>query len=230
LAASQRGQGGIRMEYKTELHCHSRDASGCSNESAERIAEKYIAAGYTTVCLTNHFDPSNGDDTHWEAKIDRMYHALELLKEAAGSKLNVLMGLEVRFVQNRNDYLVFGFDREYLLARPDILKMGIRDFTRMARGDEILTIQAHPFRVDMTVVEPDFIDGIEVYNGHPDHNSNNDIAEAWAVKYGKIMTSGTDHHDTDHLPRGGIVTDYPIKSVKELIETLTTGTYRLIKG
>ena len=218
------------MEYKTELHCHSRDASGCSNESAERIAEKYISAGYTTVCLTNHFDPSSGDDAHWETKIDRVYHALELLKEAAGPKLNVLMGLEFRFVQNINDYLVFGFDREYLLTRPDILKMGIRNFTLMARRDGILTIHAHPFRVGCTVVSPEDIDGIEVYNGHPGHNSNNDIAEAWAVKYGKIMTSGTDHHNTDHLPRGGIVTDFPIKSEKELIETLISGNYRLIKN
>ena len=218
------------MEYRTELHCHSRDASGCSNESAERIAEKYISAGYTTVCLTNHFDPSGMDNGHWEAKIDRVYHALELLKKAAGSSLNVLMGLEFRFVQNINDYLVFGFDREYLLACPDILKMGIRDFTRMARRDGILTIQAHPFRSGMTVVSPEDIDGIEVYNGHPGHNSNNDIAEAWAVKYGKLMTSGTDHHNTDHLPRGGIVTAFPIKSEKELIETLVSGNYRLIRN
>lgn len=218
------------MEYKTELHCHSRDASGCSNESAERIVEKYILAGYTTVCLTNHFDPTERDDAHWEAKIERVYHALELLKEAAGPRLNVLMGLEFRFVQNINDYLVFGFDREYLLTRPDILKMGIRDFTRMARGDGILTIQAHPFRTGMTVTSPEDIDGIEIYNGHPGHNSNNDIAEAWAVKYGKLMTSGTDHHNQDHLPRGGIVTDVPIKSEKQLIETLVSGNYRLIKN
>lgn len=217
------------MEYKTELHCHSRDASGCSNETAERIAEKYIAAGYTTVCLTNHFAPSDRDDTQWAAKVEKRYHALKLLKEAAGDRLNILMGLELRFVQNMNDYLVFGLDREYLLGHPDILRMGIGDFARMARQDGILTIQAHPFRTGMTVVRPEDIDGIEVYNGHPGHNSNNDIAEAWAVKYGRLMTSGTDHHNTDHLPRGGIVTDFPIKSEPELIKTLVSGNYRLIR-
>lgn len=217
------------MEYKTELHCHSRDASGCSNESAERIAEKYLSAGYTTVCLTNHFAPSEEDAVCWEVKVDKCYHALELLENAAEGKLNVLMGLEFRFVQNINDYLVFGFDREYLLKRPDMLKMGIRDFVRMARGDGLLTIQAHPFRAGMTVVAPEDVDGIEVYNGHPGHNSNNDIAEAWAVKYGKLMTSGTDHHNRDHFPRGGIATDFPVKNERELIETLKSGNYRLIR-
>ena len=33
------------MKYKTELHCHSRDASGCSSESVEGIFEKYLKYG-----------------------------------------------------------------------------------------------------------------------------------------------------------------------------------------
>lgn len=217
------------MKYKTELHCHSRDASGCSHESAEGIAEKYVKAGYTTVFLTNHFAPSGGDDENWEAKIEKRYHALELLKNAAGERLNVLMGLEFRFIQNSNDYLVFGFDREYLTSHRDMLKMGIHNFTKMAREDGILTIQAHPFRFGMTVTNPNDVDGIEVFNGHPGHNSNNDIAEAWAKKYGKIMTSGTDHHDPEHLPRGGILTDFPITSEKQLIDVLKSGEYELIR-
>ena len=217
------------MKYKTELHCHSRDASGCSHESAEGIAEKYIKAGYTTVFLTNHFAPSGGDDENWEAKIEKRYRALELLKNAAGDKLNILMGLEFRFVQNSNDYLVFGFDRDYLISRRDILKMGIHSFTKMAREDGILTIQAHPFRFGMMVTNPNDVDGIEIFNGHPGHNSNNDIAEAWAKKYGKIMTSGTDHHDPEHLPRGGILTDFPITGEKQLIEVLKSGEYELIR-
>ena len=56
------------------------------------------------------------------------------------------------------------------------------------------------------------------------------IAEAWAEKYGKIKTSGTDHHDPDHQPRGGILTDFPITSEKQLIEVLRSGNYELIKG
>ncbi|MGN1345382.1 MAG: hypothetical protein ACI4V1_01240, partial [Eubacteriales bacterium] len=130
------------MEYKTELHCHSRDASGCSHESAEGIVKKYTAAGYTTVCLTNHFSPAAEDDVRWEEKVERLYHAGDLLTEAAGGRLVILMGMELRFHQNANDYLVFGFDRDYLLRHPDLLKMGIGSYIRMARADGLLTIQA----------------------------------------------------------------------------------------
>ncbi len=218
------------MEYKTELHCHSRDASACSHESAEGIVEKYTAAGYTTICLTNHFSPASHDEDEWEAKVDKLYRAHEILTAAAGKRLTILMGMELRFHQNSNDYLVFGFDRDYLMNHCDILKMGIGDYIKMARADGLLTIQAHPFRFGMTTVDPKRVDGIEVFNGHPGHNSNNDIAEAWAEKYGLIKTSGTDHHDPHHLPVGGILTTAPITTVPQLIEILKNGNYSLIIG
>ena len=83
------------MEYKTELHCHSRDASGCSSESAEGIVRKYTEAGYTTVCLTNHFcpDSKDDDDAAWEAKVDKLYRAYDILTEAAGLESNPMLAL-----------------------------------------------------------------------------------------------------------------------------------------
>lgn len=217
------------MEYKTELHCHSRDASGCSSESAEGIVAKYVKAGYTTVCLTNHFSPSGNDEAEWENKIERLYRAYDILTEAAGDSLIILMGMELRFYNNSNDYLVFGIDRKYLSDRNELFKMGIGNFTKMAREDGLFTIQAHPFRFGMTTVDPRHLDAVEVFNGHPGHNSNNDIAESWADKYGLIKTSGTDHHNPNHMPDGGIITEKPIKTVDELINTLKSGEYKLIK-
>ncbi len=221
------------ITYKTELHCHSKDASGCSHESVEGICEKYLRYGYATVCLTNHFAPTGDylDPAEWEAKIDRKLAACEKLKACAGDRLNILFGLEFRFAQNSNDYLVFGADRDWLVSHTGtLLKNGIREFTKLAREDGIFTIHAHPFRFGMVTTNPDHVDAVEIYNGHPGHNSNNDIAEAWAKKYGKIMTSGTDHHDPHHMPDGGIRTDFPITSESQLIETLKSGNYTLIRG
>ena len=60
-------------------------------------------------------------------------------------------------------------------------------------------------RFDMTVQNPELLDGMEVYNGHPGHNSNNDIAEIWASKYGLRKSSGSDFHgDKGDMPPGGI--------------------------
>ena len=221
------------MSYKTELHCHSKDASGCSHESVEGICEKYLRYGYTTVCLTNHFTPEGNflDPAEWAAKVRRKYAAYEKLKACANGRLTILMGLEFRFVQNSNDYLVFGFDEDWLVSHTgEMLRMGIRKFTEMARAAGLFTIQAHPFRHGMVVTDASCVDAVEIFNGHPGHNSNNDIAEAWARKYGKIMTSGTDHHNPDHMPDAGIRTDFPITSEAVLIETLRSGAFTLIRG
>ncbi len=90
-------------------------------------------------------------------------------------------------------------------------------------------IQAHPFRKCMTTIDPSLIEAYEVYNGHPFHDSHNSIAEAWARHHGKIMTSGTDHHDANHIPCGGIRTTAPITSVEQLIAVLRSGKYDLIR-
>ena len=219
------------MKYKTELHCHSKDGSGCSNESAEGIVKKYLEHGYTTIALTNHFGPAwNPDDKeHWMNEIEEKFSAFEKLQKAAEGKINVIMGLEMFFKQNPNDYLVFGITREYLENLDLNLTKDLRSFAEDAHKHGMYIIQAHPFRHDMVMMYPDHVDAIEAYNAHVEQDNHNFLAVAFAGYYGKTMTSGSDHHDKHHMPRGGILTDEPITSVEQLIEILRAGKFEPIK-
>ena len=71
-------------------------------------------------------------------------------------------------------------------------------------------------------VELDQMDGIEVYNGHPDHESHNDLALERASHGGSafILTSGSDAHRLHHLARGGMLTDEEIRTEAELVDWL----------
>ena len=219
--------------FKTELHCHTRDASPCSNMSAEATVERYLEYGYSTLVITNHLygriDLNDRDE--WMNYIDMHYSAYDNLVTASAGRLNVLFGIEARFVQNGNDYLVFGgFDRKLLEdLGPDTIKMGVRDFTDIIHGNGGIVVHAHPFRYNTVISVEGWIDGIEVFNGHFKHDSHNDIAELWAERYGKIKTSGTDHHDDDHFPDGGILTETPVTSIEQLVETLKSGKYELYR-
>jgi len=82
----------------------------------------------------------------------------------------------------------------------------------------------------MTIVNEKHLDGIEVFNGHMGHNSNNDIAEIWADKYNLIKTSGTDFHYPDVPINAGIITKDEIKDMDSLVKILKNGEYELIKG
>jgi predicted metal-dependent phosphoesterase TrpH len=218
--------------FKTELHCHSNDVSCCARIDAETIIDKYTSGGYSTVVLSNHLSIYTWDFlgcTSWNEFVDKFVAGYKNLKEKASGKLEILLGMELRFKNSNNDYLVFGVTEEFLREHENILELDPPAFHTVAKENGLLFIQAHPFRDWMTVTPPSCVDGVEVYNGHKGHDSRNEIAEAWADKYGLIKTSGTDLHYKDVPTNAGILTDEKITSMAQLIEVLKNGKYSLIK-
>ena len=218
--------------FKTELHCHSNDVSSCARVDVDTIIKRYTEGGYTSLVLTNHLSIYTYDyikPTDWNDFIDKFVGGYKKLKEAAGEKLNILFGMELRFKNSCNDYLVFGVTEDFLRANEDLLDMYPEKFHNICKENGYLFIQAHPFRNWMSVTPPDQVDGVEVFNGHKGHDSRNDIANMWADKFNLIKTSGTDFHYADVPTNAGIMTEYEIKDINTLIDTLKSGNYTLIK-
>ena len=217
------------MNYKTELHAHTKESSTCAELSAAEVAERYIADGYTTVTVSNHYNSYNLDlgGESWKDRIDHHLAGYRLMKEYAKDRLCVLLGCELRFEGSDNDYLVLGLDEEFLITHPDLHKMNLKSFSELAHENGLLIIQAHPFRNGMRVMNPDLLDGIEVFNGHAGHHSRNNIALSWARQYGLLQTSGTDFHHPHQFPCGGIITETPILTQAELLTALKSGNYTL---
>ncbi len=218
------------MFYKTELHCHTAEVSDCARESAAATVEKYIAAGYTTVVLTNHINPYTEyfRDKDYENGMEFFIEGhREMLRHADG-RINVLLGAEVCFYNHeRNDYLLFGADEDFLRKHCGLMDYGLKTFHEICNENGCLLVQAHPFRPGMTIAYPEYLDGIEVNNGR-NFSNNNDIANMWAERYGLIKTSGTDHHNPGDEPTNGILTEEPITDIHQLTEVLNSGNYRLL--
>ena len=221
--------------YKTELHCHSRHISTCAHASHEEIVEKYLAAGYTTIVSTEHINPwtfpRELEESTWRDRLDYFMDAYEHFCRVAEGKLNVLLGAEIRFMrENNSDYLVYGLTREFLadLGDPRYIN-SISTLSKNVRANGCMIFQAHPFRPDMMVTNPRLLDGVEVANMSPWHESHNDIAEAWAKVNSMIGISGTDFHNVEHEPRGGIMTENPIISNDDLFTVLRSGEFELIR-
>ena len=224
------------MKFKTELHCHSGDVSACSKAPVELIIDRYTAAGYHSLVLTNHlsrftyknkeFDHS--EDWDWSQKIDFFMYGYHHLKEAAGDRLHVILGCELRSNTDENDYQLYGVSEEFLRAHPDIMEIPIKELKPLCHEAGILLFQAHPFRNAMQVKRPEYLDGIEVINGNLGANSRNDIAMLWAKKFGLKMSAGSDFHGEKHETNTGILTDTPITNTAELMAYLNNGNYELI--
>jgi len=219
--------------FKTELHCHSNDISQCARVNTTEIINTFVNAGYSTLVLTNHLSKYTMDvisPNDWIGFVDKFYGAYENLKNEAKGKLNILFGAELRFNDNNNDYLVFGLTKEILYEHEDIFDLHAEKFHKLAKENNMLFVQAHPFRNWMMVIDPRMIDGVEVFNGHMGHDSRNDIANAWADKYNLIKTSGTDYHYITSPANGGIFTECEITEMTQLVEILKSGNYTLNKG
>ena len=223
-------------KFKTELHCHTSEVSRCAGENAADTVEKYIKYGYSTVVLTNHlsrgtFNTDELRDAPWETKAAHFINGYNIMKEAAGDRLNILFGAEINFPENNNDYLVFGLTPEILLEHPDMHLMNLETFYNEVNHPHwMITIHAHPMRWRCQIMYPWFVDGWEIYNGHPRNQSHNEVTKAYAAYYpNKIVTSGSDHHDPEDFPDGGIETDFEIKTMEELMATFRSKEYTIIE-
>lgn len=223
--------------FKTELHVHSASVSNCATVFEEDIVERYIAAGYTSLVLTNHlsrFTYKNKRFDHssdpWDKKIDYYMNGLERMRAAAGDRIHILLGVELRSNLDENDYLIHGIDEAFLRSFPEIMDTPLPDVIARVHEAGGLFFQAHPFRNSMRVTKPSLLDGIEVYNGHSGQESRNDIANLWADKFGLMKISGTDYHHDDHTIGAGIGTEQPILDNRQLVEVLRSGDYTLIRA
>jgi hypothetical protein len=217
------------MQYKTELHAHTKEVSPCGQLSSQEVVDRYLADGYTTLVVTNHYCDyviDNEGET-WAERCKYYLAPYYLMKEYAADRMNIILGCELRFKGSANDYLIFGLTEQFLQEHPNLHEMNIRSFSELAHENGLLIVQAHPFRNGMTVVNPAYLDGIEIFNGHRGHDSRNPIAEAWANKFDLIPTSGTDFHHPDQYGCAGIFSDTPITTGEELKELLKSRNYTL---
>lgn len=196
-------------KYKYETHFHTSEISPCGRVKASEGVRLYHDAGYAGIIVTDHYFEGFFETlpaVSWDRKADLFLEGYRRASEE-GQKLglDVHPGIELRFNENANDYLIYGFNESFLKEYKELYTLNLKKFRELTEGMGIIIIQAHPFRQNMIPADPSLIDGVEIYNGNPRHNSFNSLAEEYARKNGLKMLSGSDFHQPQDAARGGIV-------------------------
>lgn len=217
------------MEYKYDLHCHTGLVSRCADADIKDTVRAYDEAGFSGIVLTDHYSLTTFRHTPLtpQQHTDFYLSAYDKMKKFAGNSFTVLLGLELRYYYTINDYLIYGVDRDWLTKQGNLLALNPKKMYEIAKKEGYLVCQAHPYRKYMTRCNPDYLDGIEVYNGKTEKELN-DKAKSWAESTGKIQVAGSDFHHIGGQARGGIITNAPITDNKGLTECLRSGDYKLI--
>lgn len=213
-------------KFKLELHAHTSPASGCSDISPEQLVQTYKRLGYDAVAITNHFIADNFLD-NVEEKLDRYLDDFDrAFREGKRLGIKVILGAEIRFLENCNDYLLYGIDREELLrAAGFFASAGVEEFYKGFKTEKNLFIQAHPLRNGMEYVPASSLDGIEAFNMHPNHNSRVALAAKRAREEGLIMLAGTDYHHVGHEGLAALMTRTLPENSYQLAEILKSSDY-----
>lgn len=215
-------------EYLYETHCHTSETSSCGRKTAAEVVEHYKNLGYDGIIVTDHMTHSKSSElSTWRERADFFLEGYRRAKALETEDFSVILGMEIRFEANDNDYLVFGFDENFVYENDLQAFYNLKDFREIADKNGLLIFQAHPFRPNMTISDTKFLDGIEIYNGNPNHNSSNDIAAMWAKKYSLRELSGSDYHGAERGEPGGIYLSERVSDPKRLTELLRENRYRL---
>ncbi len=210
--------------YKYETHLHTSPVSHCAKAGVEDSLVFYKEMGYDGVFITNHFLDGN---MSWEHK-DLPYadainfyfsdyeKALEMEKQIG---IKVFLGVELTY--KGTDFLIYGLDKEWYLAHPEIMEMKKSEELALMKESGALVIQAHPFRearyIDHIRLYPRQIHGVEVCNAYRT-DLENSMAKQYAAGYGLLEFAGTDNHWASQAKAlAGVYTDTPLENEQDFI-------------
>lgn len=214
--------------YKSELHAHTKPVSPCGDFLPEEVVKTYQTKGCHALTITNHLIYELLTDQN-PAKAAEYYldDYFKAKKVAEGSELSVLLGVEIRFTESQNDYLLYGISPENVEELITLLPVGITEFYKRFKNEKNLIIQAHPFRKNSTPAPADSLDGVEVMNTHPGHNSRIALAARYARENRLLVTGGSDYHHLGHDATCLLRTPNRLRDSYDLAEALKSKDYLL---
>ena len=196
---------------KVEMHCHT-DGSTCADYTIQGVVADYKRAGYGAIVVTNHYAYKEYVRQGSSTPIEYAKRFLSWIEDAqnAGKEQNlkIFFGMEVRLKYNNTEYMLYGFEKKFVLENPELYNLTQEQLFDLANQNDIFMYQTHPFRVGVVAGDPRFMHGAECFNGHYHHFNNNKLAKEFCENNKLVKVVGTDfHHDDQPITTAILVPD-----------------------
>ena len=218
---------------KIEMHCHPYGGSNCANGDNLLMVQKYKEKGYNAIVATTHFDTNyylGYPGVSHKDKVDYFFKVYDDFKKIANENgLKTFFGAEIRCIPTRTEYMLLGFDRNFLYDNIPLFLYPQQTLFEIAQKNGFLMYQTHPYRTNVVAGFPEYMHGAESFNGHYHHANNNDKAREFCAQNGLICLSGTDYHHDDQPITAGIIVPDDIENEKQLVKCIFDKNFTLVE-
>jgi hypothetical protein len=216
------------MSYLYETHLHTVRGSACGVSRGRDYIKKYRDLGFTGIMVTDHFFNGNtaiDRNLPWKEWVKQFLRGYEETRnEGEKFGLDVFFGWEETY--KGDDYLVYGLDRDWLLAHPESAHWSRKEQFDAVHAAGGCVVQAHPFRAAYYIrtihLAPKLVDAVEIANGCNDPEWDG-LAAEYAARTGLPATAGSDIHDANQFEDGdifGVYLDKKLETIKDYAEAL----------
>ncbi len=205
-----------------DMHAHSSGISHCCQIAYPKALEEAKNAGLDGIVLTNHYTRQYLENKTAEVFVEdyiKEYEAAKAYGEQIGCK--VFFGIEVTMEWAANIHmLIYGMEPEALRKHPLLFDMSLQELYRTVQECGGALVQAHPFRNESTVLDTNYLDGVEI-NCHPLYGTTySSELIAIAKEAELIVTCGGDYHADTYRPHCGMYLPENIKTNRDVADYL----------
>ena len=188
-----------------DLHAHSSGISKCCRIPYTEVLSRAAAIGLDGIVLTNHYQ--NGyvcDGKYMEFVEDYIAEYEKAAAYGASVGIKVFFGIEVTMERYPKVHmLIYGVSPDFLRTNPMLFDCTQKALYTLVKAHGGVLVQAHPFRGGTTVLDPTYLDGIEI-NCHPKYKTTErERLTAIAEEQGLLLTVGGDYHADTYRPDCG---------------------------
>jgi len=225
------------VAYLYETHLHTREGSSCGVSGGREYVQKYMDLGYSGIIITDHFFNGNcraDRNLPWKKWVQEYIRGYEHTKEEGLRRgFDVFFGWEETL--DGNDYLVYGLDKEWLLAHPEAANWSPKEQFDEVRRCGGCVVLAHPFRFTQNMNRISFhstcVHAVEAAN-----SANSQISDALAWSYAKQLkvtaTAGSDIHYAADIRMNtvfGVYLEKKMETIADYVDAVLNNTIAKLK-
>ncbi|MCL1900941.1 MAG: PHP domain-containing protein [Firmicutes bacterium] len=226
---------------KFSMHIHTQMRSPCGKVEPKKIVRLYKEKGYDGIIITDHYMKwifaMNNMDSNAQKFQFFIEGYRETLKYGKEQNLMVFLGMELNLCKYNklnstypvHEFLLYGLSESFIKEHPDLYELTQKELFELCNKNDILMIQAHPFRPKTAVADPEYMHGVEIVNKNKRHDSFDALAQSFCAAHNLISVASDDFHEEEDAGQIAMLFPNDTTSMKKIVQYLREKNYQILE-